>query len=53
MKKFNFENIKIYTEIPTGWRVTENTTTQPNGYKFINNNKSRFSGQRKIGLLKI
>lgn len=45
-------SIKKYKRKPKGWSVTKGTTTEPKGYVWINNNESRFSGKRKIALLK-
>lgn len=47
------KGIKIVDKIPEGWIITEGATTAPVGYKWINNNKSMFSGERKTALLKI
>lgn len=46
-------NAPIYKEIPEDWVVVNGATTVPNGYVLICNNKSRFSGQRKIALLEV
>lgn len=45
-------SIKKYKRKPAGWEVTKGTTTQPQGYVWINNKESRFSGKRKSALLK-
>ena len=47
------KEIKIYNELPKGWRIKQNATTAPNGYVWICNNKSHFSGEYKSGLLKL
>lgn len=44
-------NITLYTELPNGWVEDHRATTAPKGSVWINNNKSRFSGERKQGLL--
>ena len=46
-------NAPIYKEIPEDWVVVNGSTTVPKGYILICNNKSRFSGQRKISLLDV
>jgi hypothetical protein len=47
------KGVTILNEMPKGWKVNEKATTAPVGYKWINNGKSLFSGERKIALLKI
>jgi len=37
---------------PKGWIKTKGTTTAPNNYYWASNGKSRFSGKRKIALIK-
>ncbi len=37
---------------PKGWIKTRGATTAPIGYEWYNNRKSRFSGKRKIVLVK-
>ena len=44
-------SITVYTELPKGWVEDYKATTAPKGSVWINNNKSRFSGERKQGLL--
>lgn len=44
--------IRIYKRKPNGWTETKGATTAPVGYKWISNNKSLFSGERKSALLK-
>jgi len=43
---------KIYKRLPKDWEITKNTTTEPKGFYWISNKESRFSGKRKIALLK-
>lgn len=45
--------LPILTELPKDWVVVENTNTQPIGFVFVSNNKSRFGTERKLALLKI
>ena len=42
----------VYNTLPHGWKVLKGATTAPCGYKWISNNKSRFSGERKLGFIK-
>jgi len=37
---------------PKGWVKTRGATTAPKGYYWVSNGKSRFSGKRKIALVK-
>lgn len=39
-------NLPIYEHLPEGWKVDKGATNAPLGYVFINNNKSRFGGER-------
>lgn len=43
--------VDVYAIIPEGWSVTKGATNAPKGYIFISNMKSRFGGERKIGLI--
>lgn len=45
--------VKVYDEMPNGWREIKGALTAPVGYKWICNNKSVFSKERETGLLKI
>lgn len=38
--------------LPDGWKRTEGTLTAPNGYYWADNNKSLFSGDREVALIK-
>ena len=51
MKKL-LDCVNIYEAMPEGWSFVEGATTAPKGYRWIHNNKSRFSGERKTGFLK-
>jgi hypothetical protein len=48
----SLNNIKVYTELPKGWRIIEGAMTAPRGYIWICNNKSRFSKEYESALLK-
>lgn len=47
------KGVKIVNEKPIGWKIIENATTAPCGYKWISNGKSLFNGERRTALLKI
>lgn len=47
------EFTQIYTELPEGWRIMEGATNHPRGYRWICNNKSLFSKERRTALLKV
>ena len=42
----------VLDHVPDGWRVLGGTTNAPKGYRFINNNKSRFGGEYQHALVK-
>lgn len=42
---------EVLDHVPEGWRVIGGANMAPNGYRFINNNKSRWSGQYKHALV--
>jgi len=44
--------VKKLKSVPKGWIKTKGATTAPHGYVWYSNGKSRFSGQRKIALIK-
>lgn len=44
--------VRRLTKIPKGWIKTKGATTAPSGFIWVSNGKSRFSGQRKIALVK-
>lgn len=43
---------EVYDCIPEGWKVLEGTTA-PRGCKWISNNKSLFSKERRVALCRI
>ena len=43
---------KILTKAPKGFRKTIGATTAPRGFEWFSNGASRFSGKRKIVLVK-
>lgn len=45
--------VEILEEVPEGWTITEGTLTEPIGYRWCSNGKSRFGGERKTALIKI
>ena len=42
----------VLDHVPEGWKVVGGCTNAPAGYRFINNNKSRFGGEYKHALVK-
>lgn len=44
-------SVKILDHVPEGWRVVKGAINAPNGYYFINNNKSRFGGEYQSALV--
>lgn len=42
----------VASEIPKGWVILTGAATVPNGYEWISNGESLFSGRRKIALVK-
>lgn len=42
----------VFDELPKGWVIIKNALTAPCGYKWISNNKSIFSGKRKLGFIR-
>lgn len=38
--------------LPEGWMITQGTLTEPNGWRWANNGKSLFGGERKTALIK-
>lgn len=51
--KIMSREVPVMHEIPQGWKITRGAQTAPKGYEWIDNNKSRFGGERKTALLKI
>ena len=45
--------ITIYEELPVGWDILWGAVTAPQGYIFIWNKKSRFTGEYKCGLISV
>lgn len=43
---------KTLNKPPRGWRKTRGATTAPRGFSWYSNGESRFSGKRKIVLVK-
>lgn len=43
---------QIVNKMPEGWKVDEEAKTTPNGYKWINNGKSRFGSEFEQKLIK-
>ena len=53
MRKINCKNYHVINgELPKGWVPIKGTLTAPNGYTWVSNNKSRFSGERKSAIIK-
>lgn len=42
---------EVLDHVPEGWKVVGGCTNAPAGYRFINNNKSRFGGGYKHALV--
>ncbi len=42
----------VLDHVPEGWRVIGGAVNHPSGYRFINNNKSRFNGEYQHALVK-
>ena len=51
-KKVTNREIKKLDKVPKGWRKTIGATTTLRGYEWYSNGESRFSGKRKIALVK-
>lgn len=52
-KEFFIElGVPFYCEMPDGWAVIKEATTAPNGYVWINNQKSVFSDEYEHALLR-
>ena len=43
--------MEVLDHVPDGWQVIGGTNAAPNGYRFINNKKSRFSGEYEHALV--
>jgi len=46
------KKVSALAKAPEGYRKTIGATTAPIGYAWYNNGESRFSGKRKIALVK-
>jgi len=44
--------VRKISKKPKGWIKTRGATTAPRGYYWVSNGESRFSGKRKIALVK-
>ena len=42
----------VLDHVPEGWRVIGGAVNHPSGYRFINNNRSRFGGEYQHALVK-
>lgn len=49
--KYRDKDYPVYETLPDGWIILKGATTAPKGYKWISNNKSRFSGERKLAFI--
>lgn len=49
----NGKPVPVYYKLPEGWRILEGTTTEPRGYRWIDNKTSFFSKEHQLALLKI
>lgn len=47
-----FRGLPLLDELPKDW-VIINATTLPDDYVMVSNNKSRFSGKRKLAVIKV
>ena len=52
MNEKTINGIKVLNQVPEGWKVVGGCTNAPAGYRFINNNKSRFGGEYQHALVK-
>lgn len=53
LEKLCKNGVIVYDKLPKDWKIIKDATTNPKGYKWINNGKSRFSKNYKQGLLKV
>lgn len=51
LEKLCKNGVIVYDKLPKDWKIIKDATTNPKGYKWINNGKSRFSKNYKQGLL--
>lgn len=47
------ESVKVYYQMPTGWKEIIGAQTAPSGYVWIFNGKSIFSNEYQKALLKV
>lgn len=45
------KGMEVLDHVPEGWKVIGGATAHPSGYRWINNNKSRFGGEYKQALV--
>lgn len=43
--------MEVLDHVPEGWKVIGGANMAPNGYRFINNNKSRWSDEYRHALV--
>lgn len=53
LEKAKALNIEVLEEAPEGWKKIKGAMTQPCGYVWYSNGKSRFGGEYKSCLVKI
>ena len=51
-QKEEVRGMAVLDHVPEGWKVVSGCTNAPLGYRFINNNKSRFGGEYQHALVK-
>ena len=51
--KYMLEHYSTLDELPQDWIYTKGATTAPKGYRWANNNKSRFEPGYKHALIKV
>lgn len=53
VRKINGKNYRVINgELPKDWVSIKGALTSPDGYTWVSNNKSRFSGERKSAIIK-
>ena len=53
IKAFADRGVKILDNPPEGWKLLENTNTEPNEYRWWSNGKSLFGGQYEHALVRV
>lgn len=55
MKMYNrlLESVKVFYQMPTGWKEISGALTAPSGYVWIFNGKSIFTSEYQQALLKV